>query len=439
MVRTFLLPFVMLVASGVNGQDSSKLEQRLKLLNMLDALDFQEAMTAATDCTEQKKFDCARENIAKGAKLAETQSQKQSVEQASENLDRQINLVMLAEEQRAIEKEIEQEKARYEKRQREFARQQQAEAKKAKEREEKQRAAGILVGLVAGSAAVYHGADSDTGVQILEATSAGAYAVMSGDSTAAQEYQTNMAALNEQLEQKKAQQESMFQENLRQQQRAAQMKEVAQKQTAREHYLAVKGRSDLRRCDHKDEQLDAFCKTANAYYVRYVEMLNQNDGGADRMYAMHRATVENMLSFLQAAEGAVTIAAGPEGNRTQRNQPTPAPTANVASPTSPGTGSQEQCSFETVSAKLTPAGMVGNTNHSGPYTSPREPTEAMAMAELEKTIGVICKANTDDAGFALSSEQCFAGTLSGYVCEAEYTCSSQLKKCKGGGSAAARD
>lgn len=217
MIRvTFASVLVLLSAAALPQADNARMQSLMKKLEMLNAMDFQNSLEAAESCTRKRDFSCSRKKLKEAERWASSSKQELRLTLVKEDLESEEKLVALEKEERALKEKLRRERIAEEKRQREWQqeqrRQRELAERRAREKREKQRAASIGLGLLAGAAAVYNGADSELGTQVMEQTATGLYANMSGDQDAARQYQSLTAGMEQNLEQFKVRQQALRQE-----------------------------------------------------------------------------------------------------------------------------------------------------------------------------------------------------------------------------------
>lgn len=218
MNRTLTITLMVAMSSllSIGAHANSKMEHRLKLLEMLERAEFQEAIEDADACTRKRDFKCARKRISEAEELASTSGQYEVLKISRDLLDGEEKLVTLAKEEQALKERMRRERIAEEKRQREWQaeqrRQREIAERRAREKRDKQQAASLLIGLGAGYAAIEHGADSELAEQIFDQTSTGAYAVMSGDQEAARKYQQLQSNMQQNLDDFQVRQERLRRE-----------------------------------------------------------------------------------------------------------------------------------------------------------------------------------------------------------------------------------
>ncbi len=109
---------------------------------------------------------------------------------------------------------------------------------------------------------------------------------------------------------------------------SAARKRTSASMNAKDHYLVVRGRSDLRGCNMQDAQAKSFCRLANVYYDRYVNAVKDNLKTSDEIYAIHKRTVRDLLDLMANSRNRTTL------DLTDTNTPAPSAPDKRASNTS---------------------------------------------------------------------------------------------------------
>lgn len=215
--RIFTIGFFSVALAGAfsfSYAQPSKLEMAklIERMDLLDSMDFQDAIVAANNCTMERDFSCAERELANASQLATHHERRQALMLAEAMLEGEKELVSIEDQARELEEKLRQERLAEQEREREWQREQARKQRLAEERarrqRERQQAISLGVGLLAGAATVYGGGDSELGVQVMEQTSSGLYAGLSGDREAQLEYQRQTAAMEQSLTQFKVRQQA---------------------------------------------------------------------------------------------------------------------------------------------------------------------------------------------------------------------------------------
>lgn len=229
---TFTAGFILFALTGVfsssyaqpSKQEMARLIQKM---DMLDSMDFQDAIVAANNCVKKRDFSCADRELKKARQLATNKERKQALALTEATFEGEKELVSIEKQQKELEEKIRQERIAEKKREREWqleqARRQRLAEERAREQREKQQLISLGVGLLAGAATVYNGGDSELGAQVAEQTATGFYASMSGDREAQLKYQKQTAAMEQNLAQFKARQQAARQQQAERQREHQQM------------------------------------------------------------------------------------------------------------------------------------------------------------------------------------------------------------------------